>query len=154
MSRVSSSDSGSTGTGSKSVAPGLVYQRSLFERCMAGGVSVIMLKEQHRMHPAIRHWPGLYFYDGQLTEAEGVSTTTRGATYHSHAPCFAPYQIVDVPSVEDTQRASVGNMLEAEMVASLVVHWMQIQRGTETADCLRNVAVLSPYRRQVSWLVS
>ena len=48
------------------------YSRSLFERLLECEIKPTMLKIQYRMHPSIRHFPSIKFYQGQLKDHESI----------------------------------------------------------------------------------
>ena len=46
------------------------YGRSLFERCQAMGMQLLLLDTQYRMNPLISRWPRHTFYNGGVSAAE------------------------------------------------------------------------------------
>ena len=74
------------------------FSRSLFERCVAGGMAVQQLRLQFRMHPGIREFPSNEFYGGVLQD--GFSTPACPIPrsfiqpYHQYAT-FKPITFVD-----------------------------------------------------------
>ena len=57
-------------------------------------MSVSLLAEQYRMHPAISAWPSSYFYAGYLKDAPAVLGNSRSAPFHQ-TPCFPPLAFFD-----------------------------------------------------------
>lgn len=53
---------------------GAAYGRSLFERFEEGGVPVLVLNTQYRMHPSICLYPSRQFYGGALKDSVRVSS--------------------------------------------------------------------------------
>nr|XP_024365688.1 uncharacterized protein LOC112277499 isoform X3 [Physcomitrium patens] len=54
--------------------PSAAYGRSLFERFEEGGVPVLVLNTQYRMHPSICLYPSRQFYGGALKDSVRVSS--------------------------------------------------------------------------------
>ncbi|KAK9830550.1 hypothetical protein WJX72_012414 [[Myrmecia] bisecta] len=129
--------------------------QSLFERLQQAGYPVAMLSEQYRMHPAISAWPSAFFYDGKLVDGRGIREGgERDAAFHKQ-PCFPPLAFYDC--LEGRERAgsregsggSLSNALEAELACTLYTGVMR-----QYAAELGSVAVLTPYRAQLSTLRS
>jgi len=74
------------------------FSRSLFERCVAGGMAVQQLRLQFRMHPGIREFPSNEFYGGVLKDGFATPTCAIPRSfiqpYHSYAT-FKPITFVD-----------------------------------------------------------
>ena len=62
------------------------YDISLFERLMRGGHIPMMLRTQYRMHPAIRAFPSLHFYDNKLKDGENVKKAAGAPAGSSEGP--------------------------------------------------------------------
>eukprot|EP00658_Telonema_sp_P-2_P031798 TRINITY_DN2371_c0_g1_i1.p1 TRINITY_DN2371_c0_g1~~TRINITY_DN2371_c0_g1_i1.p1 ORF type:complete len:813 (-),score=186.08 TRINITY_DN2371_c0_g1_i1:304-2742(-) len=106
------------------------FNRSMMDRLMALGPS-IMLREQHRMHPALSEFPSLQFYDGQLINmANEVEWTERRHVW---------YELTR--SSETKRRHSIMNRDEAAVVASLA------KRALKAGA--RSVAAITFYSAQV-----
>ena len=48
------------------------YQQSLFQRLQMAKVPVSMLSIQYRMHPEIRMFPSLHFYNNNLRDGDNI----------------------------------------------------------------------------------
>jgi hypothetical protein len=71
------------------------YSESLFKRFQEADYPVQVLDMQYRMHPLIREFPSVSFYDKGLKDGPGVEeNTTR--PWHS-LPAFKPFVFYDVP---------------------------------------------------------
>jgi len=116
------------------------YGRSLFERLMNAGMPVSILTEQHRMAPCIRAFPSHEFYSERLTDAKVVTLRLKPAWLPS-----CTFAFLDLPfSQEEMDGTSFTNPGEAAYVSELVR--LLYLRGA------RNLAVISPYKRQVALL--
>ncbi|KAK9903356.1 hypothetical protein WJX75_003688 [Coccomyxa subellipsoidea] len=128
--------------------------RSMFERLQQAGVSVSLLAEQYRMHPAISAWPSSYFYAGYLKDAPAVLGNSRSAPFHQ-TPCFPPLAFFDCREGEECSSsgkgasASVSNPTEVDLACTLFTGMMK-----DHGKALGSVAVLSSYKAQVKALRS
>ena len=121
------------------------YDTSMFKRFQSCGYPVHVLKTQYRMHPSIRVFPSMLFYDNELIDGPGLDKlTTR--RWHKHS-VFRPFVFFDVKGKE---RASAGhswvNDEESEFIVALVqtlfARFPELIAG-------EHVAVISPYKAQV-----
>eukprot|EP00775_Hariotina_reticulata_P010999 gene10999-11153_t len=126
------------------------YDVSMFKRLQTGGYPVNVLDVQYRMHPAISAFPSQEFYQGRLKDGEGVLEQT-SRPWHSHG-CFGPFALFDLHGKEDIPEgsASIVNRAEAEFVLCLYRH--MLSNVGELREGTASVAVISPYKAQVSLL--
>lgn len=126
-----------------------------------------MLLMQYRMRPQISAFPASHFYQNRLRDAPSVLNRTP-LRMHQWATLFGPFLFFDIPSKEDRNPAtqSLSNQGEAFFVFSLLRlltrHFLcsrppSTETNTESpqdqdAMCLADVAILTPYRQQVTEL--
>lgn len=126
------------------------YSVSLFKRLQASGYPVNVLDVQYRMHPEISAFPSREFYEGRLKDGEGVAAQT-SRPWHERR-CFGPFALYNLLGKEDVPKgsASVLNRAEAHFVLCLYKHMREVV--AEVAAGTASVAVISPYKAQVSML--
>ena len=147
------------------------FQRSLFERFTKLGAEPVLLSVQYRMHPSIRAWPSLQFYDSRLQDSQsvldreandqqvyqGVGANSHGSVANSlNFPYFAPYVVFDVSegSSRKNQSGSLSNPEEALFVVCL---YMTMTKAVDQGNALNpnpgknpkpSCAIITPYRQQ------
>jgi AAA domain len=128
--------------------------RSLFERLQdAKHSKVHMLNTQYRMHPYIARFPSSQFYGGRLRNGSSVMSLGYHQPYHFDAKKrFGPLSFIDTSTCPmAVQGSSIGrsqgNSGEAYIVCSLLVSLISLYPDEGLAA--GNVAVLTPYKRQV-----
>ncbi|KAL4448164.1 hypothetical protein ABPG75_005383 [Micractinium tetrahymenae] len=126
------------------------YSESLFKRLQTAGYPVHMLDTQYRMHPTIREFPSTNFYGGNLKDGPNVASDTQ-RPWHS-SPAFQPLVFIDVKGTETVPEgsSSLVNEKEAEMV--LQMYRELRHRHSSLVGAKPSVAVISPYKAQVSLL--
>lgn len=93
-------------------------ERSLFERLQQAGCPVKMLSVQYRMHPSIREFPSMHFYNNRLQDAACIASMPE-ADFYSH-PLLKPYIVFDVArGVHQKAAKSIENQLEADLAVAL-----------------------------------
>uniref|UniRef100_A0A060TAU8 ARAD1D26598p n=1 Tax=Blastobotrys adeninivorans TaxID=409370 RepID=A0A060TAU8_BLAAD len=132
-------------------AANLKYEQSLFVRMFNRfPSSVYMLNTQFRMHPAISQFPNREFYKGMLKDGPGMAKKTARAWHSKNL--LGPYCFFDVHGThqKSQQTNSLFNKSEAEIAADL---FSQLSKTVnDSSSLLGNVAVISPYKRQVQEL--
>ncbi|PSC70977.1 putative helicase MAGATAMA 3 [Micractinium conductrix] len=126
------------------------YSESLFKRLQTAGYPVHMLDTQYRMHPAIREFPSTNFYGGSLKDGPNIQADTQRPWHAS--PAFHPLVFIDVKGTETVPEgsSSLVNEKEAEMVLQLYRELRH--RHAALIGAKPSVAVISPYKAQVSLL--
>ena len=134
---------------------GEMLERSLFARLEEVGGDIgqarTMLTLQYRMHPSIRSYPSLHFYDNQLIDAPNTTSPAYTQAYHSDER-FGPYVLYDVSgsnASRDASSSSLSNRGEAMAVLELIQELMNKYGGEKGKVKMSDVAVLSPYSQQV-----
>jgi len=95
-------------------ASSLRYERSLFERLHKCRFPVIMLDTQYRMHPAIRRFPSIHFYENRLRDSPSV-LSRKPVPYTARAQ-NGPCVFWDVRGDETRRGMSWCNTTEAQVV--------------------------------------
>jgi AAA domain/SEN1 N terminal len=131
--------------------------RSLFERLQDAKHSrVHLLNTQYRMHPDISRFPSARFYNGRLQNGASVKSIQYHQPYHFDArKRFGPLSFMDTSNCSSAgqNRASGGSICnpgEAEIVCLLLAAIVRLYPD-EGLDAGK-VAILTPYKRQVSEL--
>ena len=129
-------------------ARAVAMERSLFERLQAEGCPVALLSVQYRMHPEIRSFPSLHFYQGKLEDAAEVKALPP-EPYHSEK-YLGPYHVFDVAGGKERRQKSGGslsNVAEAEVAVGL---YKTLQNSLNRQGIKKHVsvAIITPYREQ------
>ncbi|MCO5594419.1 hypothetical protein L7F22_048449 [Adiantum nelumboides] len=132
------------------VAQSLGYSRSLFERLQLAGCPVLMLREQYRMHPQIREFPSIHFYQGLLQDNARVLSFP-DEIYHMN-PLLRPYLFFDLAYGKESKLCDSGsfqNLMEAKFAAQLYEHLLEVMnKGSLNIS----VGVVTPYKLQLECL--
>ncbi|KAG5192553.1 AAA domain-containing protein [Tribonema minus] len=125
-------------------------EASLFERLELAGHALHMLDTQYRCHPAIRAFPSARFYGGRLSDAAAIAT--RAAPPHAADPALAPLVVYDLGrhGAEEQHGVSLQNSDEAAFAFDVVARLRGGRGGAYGAAARGRVAVISPYRAQVT----
>jgi len=107
-----------------------------------------MLKIQYRMHPEIRHWPSLQYYEDKLEDAESITSTAHLVAFN-YPSILAPCSFIDVKANETECGHSYINTQEAEHIMA-ILHYLK-QKGV---DIKTQVGVITFYAGQVGHLSS
>ncbi len=128
---------------------------SLFEHLMRGLPDSVMLKEQHRMNESIMAWSNEKFYRGELRAHASVA----GWSIEGEEPVVfvdtAGFGLLEAASESDTKTGllvaeeSKLNQGEAKLALKHAEHLIN-ERQLDP----RQLAIISPYSAQVSWLRS
>lgn len=102
-----------------------------------------MLHIQYRMHPAIREWPSLSYYDNQLEETE-IFSKQRQLSARLFPLILAPCSFIDVRGAEHFQNQSYENINEARTVVS-ILNYLK----ANNVDISHQVGVITFYSAQV-----
>ena len=141
------------------------YDRSLFERLVAGGHRSILLDTQYRMAPDISFLPSRLFYGGLLKDGANVTSLSYGPAYTgSKREClpskgtptgartslFHPLLFFDLLSSVDKLGASQSRSNPHE--AMLCVNIMQtlVLQAHLLGEVVGSVGVITPYSEQLS----
>lgn len=98
------------------------YEQSMFQRFQSCQYPSTMLHVQYRMHPEIRLFPSLHFYDNLLQDGPNVKESSYTLPIHSDER-FGVYKFYDLLGEESTPTGSnsLRNSKEAQFVANLVL---------------------------------
>ncbi|XP_074578399.1 uncharacterized protein LOC141834905 isoform X2 [Curcuma longa] len=135
------------------VASKFLYECSMFERLQRAGHPVIMLNEQHRMHPEICRFPSMHFYESKLLN--GAKVADRSALFHENN-YLSPYMFFDIADGHEhhgNNASSVSLFNEAEAEAAVdILKFLNKRYPFEFTS--RRIGVVTPYRSQLSLLRS
>ncbi|KAG6491063.1 hypothetical protein ZIOFF_052395 [Zingiber officinale] len=135
------------------VASKFLYECSMFERLQRAGHPVIMLNEQHRMHPEICRFPSMHFYESKLLN--GAKVADRSALFHENN-YLSPYMFFDIADGHEhhgKNSSSVSLFNEAEAEAAVdILKFLNKRYPFEFTS--RRIGVVTPYRSQLSLLRS
>ena len=125
------------------------YQRSLFERLEGNGHPVSLLTVQYRMHPDIRHFPSIEFYDGRLKDAESVKARDvpfkRGTWFQ---PIFFASLHGSHHQCGDGDSKSLRNLPEIEFVVRLLREYYRINPIRDGSPRPPRPVVMTFYKAQ------
>lgn len=126
------------------------YQRSLFQRLVESGVEYFLLSIQYRMHPDIRKFPSMYFYQNRLKDASRI----KYRNFHSclHFWPLYKYNIFNIcEGIEfHGTKGSLMNFSESIVILCLLKYLMNI--SSCNGDNNYTMTILSPYSGQCSFL--
>jgi senataxin len=128
----------------------LGYQRSLFERLVESGVEYFLLSIQYRMHPDIRKFPSMYFYQNRLKDASKIMCRNFHSCLHFW-PLYT-YNIFNIREGREFQgmKGSLINFSEIIVILCLTKYLMNIP--SHNGDRNYPTTILSPYSGQCSLL--
>jgi hypothetical protein len=111
------------------------YSRSLFERLQLAGMAVHLLDVQHRMHPLIREFSSLHFYENRLKDGNNITLEKYRQPYHSD-PRLGPLAFLDIPYGRMNSEASSSyyNQSEIDLIYQIVTHFIAIFDLSHTSD--------------------
>ncbi|KAL7717469.1 Splicing endonuclease positive effector sen1 [Entamoeba marina] len=117
------------------------YEKSLFTRLQKGGVPVHMLTIQYRMHPLIREFPSLQFYNNALLD--GRDDSVLPCSVHKG---FTPVVFYDVRGGLEER---VGSTLVNDVEVQVVVGVLESLFGKYTKATSWEIGIVTPYRQQL-----
>ncbi|PWA46871.1 recBCD enzyme subunit RecB, P-loop containing nucleoside triphosphate hydrolase [Artemisia annua] len=79
------------------------FGRSLFDRLSSLGHSKHLLNVQYRMHPSIRFFPNLKFYQNQIVDAQNVLSESYEKRYLS-GPMFGSCSFINIVTWQDSNK--------------------------------------------------
>ncbi|CAI5744369.1 unnamed protein product [Peronospora destructor] len=122
------------------------YDRSLQQRLVENNSPVLLLTQQHRMHPEIAKFPSSYFYGGRLVQDDNMSEWT-ARNYHVD-PAFKPLLFYDVQGAQSqvSGSTSLRNMNEVEVVVQLVRRLVQ---KFPQLEWKKRIGIIAPYKQQI-----
>lgn len=126
------------------------YEESLFVRMQKNNPnSVYLLDVQYRMHPSISKFPSSQFYQGRLSDGEGM-LEKNDRPWHQKFP-LTPYRFFDIASrhEQSNQTKSFFNTEEAQVALELVEELMNILPNNKFKG---RIGVISPYKEQIKTL--
>ncbi|KAL4476260.1 hypothetical protein ABPG74_009993 [Tetrahymena malaccensis] len=127
------------------------YNRSLFERIIDNKIKPYFLDQQYRMHPNIREFPSIQFYDNKLKDGPSVA----GRPFPNYLQRLERFntQFIDIVfSREKMNQKSYEN--EAEGLASIsICNQMidEIERQQKVQpECKEtlSIGIITPYKQQ------
>lgn len=124
------------------------YGTSLFERLMQAGYPIKMLKTQYRMHPEIRSFPSMEFYNNSLEDGEGVKIQTE-RDWHRYR-CFGPFSFFDIHEGKEARPSGSGSWVNVEEVDFVLLLYQKLVSLYPTLKSGNQVAIISPYKAQVN----
>lgn len=143
---------------------GNAYGQSLLDRMCRGGIKVLLLNKQYRMHPAISSFPRRHFYEGNLLDDETVQGNNRAKPYHRDVfkPRLGPYVFLDVADGEEERNEknrSIFNRAEAEL-ATIIYKKLKKDYASDGIFSAKGKApgstlgfgVVTPYKSQMQEL--
>ncbi|EAR87968.2 AAA domain protein (macronuclear) [Tetrahymena thermophila SB210] len=127
------------------------YNRSLFERIIDNKIKPYFLDQQYRMHPNIREFPSIQFYDNKLKDGPSVANRPF-PNYLQRLERFNTQFIDIVFSREKMNQKSYEN--EAEGLASIsicnqIIDEIERQQKVqpESKETL-SIGIITPYKQQ------
>lgn len=106
-----------------------------------------LLKFQYRMHPEIRKWPSIQYYDNELKDTKKI--VERDPLLKDAHPIFEPYAFINIDAVEQMHRHSFANAQEAFYI-SRILYYLQ----TKNIDVAKQVGIITFYAAQVEQIKS
>lgn len=120
--------------------------RSLMERLINDcHQEPLLLTTQYRMHPEIRQWPSMQYYNNSLVDAPELCQIASNWYYND---ILQPYSFFDIASAEEVAVKSFRNQQEANYIVNLVAHL----KNAHNINIDKNVAVITFYSGQVSFI--
>lgn len=118
---------------------------TLFERCIEGNESAVMLEDQYRMHHEIMEFSSDYFYNGKLKEGPNIKDRffpiAEGAKFIDTAGCGYNSQI-------NEKTRSSFNTEEAKFLIDRLLDKVNEIGADEILDKEFRIAVITPYKAQ------
>jgi hypothetical protein len=135
----------------------LEYERSLIERLSKTNFPIIMLKEQYRMHPEIRHFPSLKFYNGELRDGKSIFEEKKTISVINLFKKVEHYQFYDLKFGEEkksTKTNSMYNEVEIDFIFDQILSPIE-KKFEENKNKIKNledlnIGIISPYSAQVT----
>ncbi|CAK56076.1 unnamed protein product (macronuclear) [Paramecium tetraurelia] len=113
------------------------YNRSLFERILDNDFKPFFLDMQYRMHPQIREFPSLNFYDNKLIDHFSVYERLIPNNFFNQRVLF-----IDVESEETKDEKSFQNQTECNMI-------VEVLKNIKNAYPSQSLGVICAYKAQV-----
>jgi regulator of nonsense transcripts 1 len=122
------------------------YKRSLFERLIDGGMSVVRLNVQYRMHPTLAIFSSTRFYDSEIKS--GITAKDRESKFVFFPNPKIPTFFYHIPGGDEigVSGTSYVNRNEVDAVKQVVTDLVSKVPA-------KDVAVISPYNAQRDFLV-
>eukprot|EP00210_Caulerpa_lentillifera_P002220 g2133.t1 len=140
----------------------LNLERSLFARLQEAGAPAKLLKTQYRMHPLIRSFPSMFFYNNVLEDGDNIKENEHESFYDHDL--LKPYVVFDVPTGfhERQGGGSLQNQVEADLAVALfrelrdflIQKQNQAEKDGSPKPKPVRVGVLTPYRSQTQCLTN
>ncbi|CAD8052608.1 unnamed protein product [Paramecium sonneborni] len=118
------------------------YNRSLFERILDNDFKPFFLDMQYRMHPQIREFPSLHFYDNKLIDHFSVYERLIPNNYFNQRVLF-----IDVESEETKDDKSYQNLIECNMI-------VEVLKNIKNSYPTQSLGVICAYKAQVRLIKS
>lgn len=118
------------------------YEKSLFQRFQEAGHPVTLLETQYRMHPEISAFSSAFFYESRLKDGDNVKSSLYRRPFHENSR-FRPFQVFDVPSMEEKMGHSLYNLEEAEFLSSFLFDFL-----SKHPDDFMDIGIITPYKEQ------
>ena len=133
------------------------YDKSFFERCIENGVEPYLLDIQYRMHPDIREWPSVTFYDNKLKDGSNIQRDIEPfGKSHGKDPRLGPYAFFDVYHGREEfiqNGKTYVNPTELDFILRLLDFMsFKFYERKEQKKWDNNVGIVTPYRGQVNAL--
>ncbi|CAD8048064.1 unnamed protein product [Paramecium sonneborni] len=120
-----------------SVSQNTYYNRSLFERILDNDFKPFFLDMQYRMHPQIREFPSLHFYDNKLIDHFSVYERFIPDNFFNQRVLF-----IDVESEETKDDKSYQNQIECNMI-------VEVLKNIKNSYPTQSLGVICAYKAQV-----
>eukprot|EP00743_Colponemidia_sp_Colp-15_P012804 GILK01014683.1.p1 GENE.GILK01014683.1~~GILK01014683.1.p1 ORF type:complete len:800 (+),score=101.60 GILK01014683.1:36-2402(+) len=132
------------------VAVSKSYDRSLFERLQdSGAYPVFLLDIQYRMHPDIRSFPSLMFYDNALRDGKPLSEFSTDKYKFLENCSFGPYIFFDLLLSNESRSASNQTSYRNVQEAQAAVNWVQkLLKNYPAYNFTNAIGILTPYKAQ------